>query len=97
LLHNPRAGRVFRDIEMKDFASVVFDYEKAVQHAKCQSRHSEEVHGRDGLAVIAKESRPEPAGVERRRQAPEIAGHRAFRDVKARFQKFPMNSGSAPA
>jgi len=46
-LHYPRAGRVFLDIEMKDLASVVVDHEKSVQHAKCQSRHGEEVHGRD--------------------------------------------------
>jgi hypothetical protein len=43
---------MFRDIEMEDLASTVFDNEKAVQHAKCQSRHGEEVHGCDDHAVI---------------------------------------------
>ena len=66
LLHYPRAGRVFRDIEMEDLASNLFDDEQTVQDSEGERRHGEEVHGRDDLAVIAKESRPALAGVVRR-------------------------------
>ena len=58
--------------------------------------YGEEVHGYDGIAMIAKESRPELAGLVVRRQAADIAGDRTFGDVQAEFQKFTMNSRSAP-
>jgi hypothetical protein len=56
LLRYPGAARVFRDIEMENLASAVFDNEKAVQDAKSQSRHGEEVQGRDDVSVIAEEA-----------------------------------------
>jgi hypothetical protein len=56
LLHYPGAGRVFGDIEMKDLAPTVFDDEETVQDWEGESRHGEEVHGRDDVAMIAKES-----------------------------------------
>ena len=96
LLHYPEASRVFRDVEMEDPASTMFDDEKTIQDSEGESRHGEEVHGRDDLAVIAKESRPELASVVGRGQAPEIAGDGAFGDVEAEFQKLTVNSGSAP-
>jgi hypothetical protein len=67
------------------------------QDSEGEGRHGEEVHGRDDLAVIAKESRPELASVVGRGQALEIAGDGAFREVEAEFQKLTVNSGSAPA
>ena len=96
LLHYPEARRVFRDVEMEDPASTMFDDEKTIQDSEGESRHGEEVHGRDDLAVIAKENRPELASVVGRGQAPEIAGDGAFGDVEAEFQKLTVNSGSAP-
>jgi hypothetical protein len=97
LLHNPRASRVFRHIEMEDPASAMLDDEETIQDSERQSRHREEVHGRNDLALIAKESSPKPAGVQGRKQTPEIAGHGTFGDVQSEFQKLPMNSRSAPA
>src|SRR5262245_32230876 len=63
LLHYPEASRVFRDVEMEDPASPMFDDEKTIQDSEGERRHGEEVHGRDDLAVIAKESRPAFASV----------------------------------
>ena len=96
LLHDPEASRVFRDVEMEYPASTMFDDEKTIQDSEGKGRHGEEVHGRDDLAVIAKESRPELASVVARRQAPEIAGDGAFREVEAEFQKLTVNPRSAP-
>jgi len=67
LLHYPGAGRVFGDIEMEDLAPTVFDDEETVQDSEGESRHGEEVHSRDDVAMIAKESRPVLAGVVGRR------------------------------
>ena len=54
---------MFRDIKMEDLASTMFDDEETIQDSEGEGRHREEVHGRDDLAVIAKESRPEVASV----------------------------------
>ena len=67
-----RAGRVFRDIEMDDLASTMFDNEETIQDSEGAGRNGEEVHGRDDVAVVTKESRPALAGVVGRRQMPEI-------------------------
>jgi hypothetical protein len=87
---------MFRDIEMDDFATIVFDDEEAIQDSKGESRHGEEVHGRNGFSVVAQEGWPELAGVVARGQAPEIAGDSAFGYFQAEFQKLTVNSRSAP-
>ena len=87
---------MFRDIEMENPASAMFDNEKAVQHAKTQSRHGEEVHGRDDVSVIAEESRPELAGIVGGRPAPDIAGDGALGNVQAKLEELAVNSRSAP-
>jgi len=74
---------VFRDVEMEDPLSTVFDDEKTIQDSEGEGGHGEEVHGRNGLAVMAQESRPELGGVVGRGQAPEIAEDGAFGDVEA--------------
>ena len=53
-------------------------------------------HGRDGVAMITKESRPELAGAVGRRQATEVAGDGALGDLEAQFDKLAVNSRSAP-
>ena len=87
---------MFRDVEMENPASTVFDDEETVQDSEGESWHREEIHGRNGFAVIAQESSPEFPCLLGRRQAPEIARNAAFRDVEAKFQKLTVNSRSAP-
>jgi len=96
LLHYPGAGWMFRDIEMEDLASTVFNDEETIQDSEGEGRDGEEVHGHDDLAVIAKESRPALAGVVGKGQAPEVPRDGAFRDIEAEFQKLPVNSRSTP-
>ena len=97
LLHDPRAGQVFRDIEMEDPASTVFDDEDTVQDSERDRRHCEKVHARNHLSVIAQESGPEFAAVLAGKHAPEIARDASFGDVEARLQKLPVKPWSAPA
>jgi hypothetical protein len=96
LLHYPGAGWVFRDVEMENLASIVFDDEETIRDWEREDRHGEEIHGRDDLAVIAQESSPEFPCLLGRRQAPHAARNCAFRDVKAEFAKLTMNPRSAP-
>ncbi|HYA88377.1 MAG TPA: hypothetical protein VEI57_15080, partial [Nitrospirota bacterium] len=96
LLNYPRTRRIFRDIEMEDFASTVLDDEETIQNSESEGGHGEEVHGCNNLTMIAKESSPKFACLLTRRQTPDIARDGTFRDVEAEFQKFAMNPGGAP-
>ena len=87
---------MFRDVEMENLASIMFDDEETIQDSEGKGRYGEGIHGRDNLAVIAEESRPALAGVVGRRQAPEISRDGVFRNVEAEFQKLPADSRSAP-
>ncbi len=97
LLHYPGAGRVFRDIEMKDPASTVFDHKETIQDSESEGRHGEEVHGHDDIAVIAQERSPELAGLLAGIQAAEIPRNSAFTDIESELQKLTVNPRSAPA
>ena len=97
LLRYPGAGRVFRDIKMKDPASTVFDHKETIQDSEGEGRHGEEVHGHDDIAVIAQERSPELAGLLAGIQAAEIPRNSAFRDIESELQKLTVNPRSAPA
>jgi hypothetical protein len=97
LLLYPGAGRQFGDIEMDDLAPTVFDDEETIHDSEGEGRHGEEVHGRDHIAVIAKESCPERAGLVTRSQAPEIARDGTFGEVEAKLEKLPVHSWTAPS
>jgi hypothetical protein len=58
LLRHPCARRVLRGIKMNNPASVMGDDDEAVEDAKSQCRHGEEVHCGDSVAMIGQESLP---------------------------------------
>ena len=62
LLDNPGAGRVFGHIAVQDAPPVMRNDEEAVEHAKGQRRHGEEVHCGNGFTMIIQKSRPSFAG-----------------------------------
>jgi hypothetical protein len=52
LLYDPSARRMASDVEVQDAATVVADNEEAIENMEREGRDREEIHGRDGLAVI---------------------------------------------
>jgi hypothetical protein len=54
LLRDPLAGGMFRGIEVQDSPPAVADHEEAVQDAESRCRHREEVHRRNGFAMVLK-------------------------------------------
>jgi hypothetical protein len=80
---------------MEDPASTVFDDEKTVQDLEPEGCHREEVHGRNGFAVIT-QKQTRAARVARRRRASDISRDATFRDLEAEFEKVAMNPGSTP-
>jgi len=82
---------------MEDPASAMFDDEETIQNLADECWDGQEIHGRDGLAMIAKESSPEFPSLAGRREAPDIARNGTFRDVGAEFEELPVNSWCAPS
>jgi hypothetical protein len=89
------ACQVFRDIEMENPASTLFD-DKSYTNSKGDCRHREKIHGRDDIAMIAQERGPELAFLIGWRQAIEIARNGAFGDLKSKFENFTVNSRRSP-
>jgi hypothetical protein len=59
LLDDP-AGRILRDVEMRDTPAIVADDKEAVEDAEGDRGHGGEVHGRNRVAMIAKKGQPTP-------------------------------------
>ena len=87
---------MFRDIEMEDLASTMFDHKETIQDSKGQGRHGEEVHGHDDIALIAQESSPELTGRVAGTRAPEIAIQSA-RNVCAFVRQHAIGKAAAHA
>ena len=58
LLHNPQGVRLDCNSEVKDFAAGMVNDEKDIQKLKRCRRDREEVHARQTVAVVSKESDP---------------------------------------
>jgi hypothetical protein len=58
LLYNPKCMGISRHIEMQDLPPLVADDEKAVQNTKRERWDGEEVHRRNGLAMVSEERQP---------------------------------------
>ena len=43
---------MFGDVEVRDVATAVADYEEAVQHPQGRGGHAEKVHGGDRLTMV---------------------------------------------
>ena len=58
LLYNPLARRMRGGVEVENAATMMLDYEEAVQHTETQRGHGEEVEGGDHLAVVVQKRQP---------------------------------------
>ena len=58
LMRDPCAGRMPCDAEVQKATAIMRDDEEAVDHPEGESRHGEEVHRGNDLAMVAQECRP---------------------------------------
>src|SRR5215471_11984774 len=58
LQRNPNRLWTTSHVAVQDSAAVVGDHEEAIQNAKGEGRDGEEVHGGDGLAMVAEKRQP---------------------------------------
>jgi hypothetical protein len=70
--------------------------EEAINHPQGQSRHGEEVHRRNGLAVIVQECRPSFCWFRVRWSFPHPSQNGSFRDVKAEHLQLAVNARRTP-
>ncbi len=96
LLDNPSAGRIPRNIEVQDASTVVADDEEAVEHVEGERRDREEIHRRDGFAVIMQERQPTFGGFWMPGCSPHPARDGGFRYLEAEHEEFPVDARRTP-
>ena len=97
LLRHPLTCRMLRDVEVQNAPTIMSNHEEAIKHAKGQRGHREEIHRRNGLTVVAEESRPSfrRFGVPRRFVHPVQYG--SLRYPKTKHLELAMNARCAPS
>ena len=96
LLDNPGTGRIPCDIEVQDSSTVVADDEENLKDVEGERRDREEIHCRDGFAVITQERQPTFCGFWMPGCSPHPAGDGRFRYLEAEHEKFPVDARRTP-
>jgi hypothetical protein len=73
LLHNPGSSWISRHAETQNLSPVVAYDEEAIQNAKRERRHGEEVHGCDGFTMVPKERQPMLGRIWSSRESPQAS------------------------
>jgi hypothetical protein len=81
---------------MQNASPIMGNYEEAVQHAKGQCRHSEEVHRGDGFPMIAQKGRPWLCRLRGPRRSAHPAQGCPLRNIKAKHRQLAVDARSAP-
>jgi len=74
----PKVHGDFASHEMQDLPPVVADDEKAVQNTKRERWDDEEIHCRNGLAMVSEERQPALHGIRISRSSPDPSGDTPF-------------------
>jgi hypothetical protein len=84
------------DIEVQDASTAVADEEEAIEHAKGDRWHGEEVHGRNRFTVVSKEGEPAFGwlGISRRPFHP--TRDRSLAEIKTEHKKLAVDARRSP-
>ncbi len=96
LLNDPTAGRMPSDIKVQDATTVVANDKEAVEHAERKRWNGEEIHRRDGFAVITQKRQPTFGRLWMPGCSPHPAGYGCLRYIEAEHEKFTVNARCAP-
>jgi hypothetical protein len=77
------------DVEVEDAPAVMTDDEEAVQEAEGDAGHGEEVHSRDGFAMIAQKNAPPASGFAVSGCSLHPAGDRPLRHIETSMRSSP--------
>ena len=87
---------ISRHIAMQDLPPVVADDEKAVQNSKRERWDGEEIHGRNGLAMVSEERQPALHGIWISRSSPDPSPDTPFRELETQLEQFAVNARCSP-
>jgi hypothetical protein len=73
------------------------DDKETVQNPEGQRRHSEEIHGNDCLAMVAKERQPAPRRIRTIGRPLYPARYGSFRAVETQFEQLPVDARRSPS
>ena len=96
IAERPKSLGIARHIAVQDAATVMADYEETVQHPKGQCGHSKEIHGRNGIAMVAQKGQPAMEWIRISMTPPNPARYSALRDPEAQLQQFTMDARCSP-
>src|SRR5260370_9093803 len=81
---------------MQDLPTVVADDEKAVQNTKRERWDGEEIHCRNGLAMVSEERQPVLHGIWISRSSPDPSRDTPFRELETQLKQFAVNAWCSP-
>ena len=81
---------------MQDLAPVVADDEKAIQDTERERWDGEEVHRRNGLAMVSEEREPSLHGIWISWGSPDPSGDAPFREIETQLEQFAVNARCSP-
>jgi len=85
LLNNPESIRISRHVETQNLSPVMAYDKEAIQNAKRERRHCEEVHGRNCLAMVPEEYQPAFGGIWSSRDSPKPSRDSGFRQMETQL------------
>ena len=96
LLDDPPARWMLGDVEVQDASTAMADDEEAIEHAKGDCGHGEEVHGRNRLPMVSEEGEPTLGwlGISRRPFHP--TRDRSLAEIKTEHKKLAVDARRAP-
>jgi hypothetical protein len=87
---------ISRDLAVQNLTSVVRDDEKAVQNARPERRDGEEVHRRDGLAMVSEERQPLLPRMWISGGSSDPSRNTPFRDIETQLEQFAVSAWRTP-
>jgi hypothetical protein len=96
LLNHSLAGRVLGHVAMNDTSPVMRNDEEAVENTEGERWHGEEVHCRNGFAVVAQIGSPPLCRLGSLRRFPHPTQHRSLRNLESEHFQFTVNLWCTP-
>src|SRR5215471_15503331 len=85
-----------RDIDVQDATTIVPDDEETIEDAERDRGHGEEIHRRDGFAMVPQEGKPPFGWFGIPRCAVHPSGNRSLRYIESQHPEFTVNAWRAP-
>jgi hypothetical protein len=96
LLDDPRACRMFCDIEEQDATTIVTDDKKAIEHTERDRWHGEEIHRGNRFPVITEKGKPARGRLRISRCPFHPTRDRSLRDLETEHEKLAMDAWRSP-